>query len=206
MGRPRIAKSSFRCNCRARIVSRGGDAEETPCTITRRRALMTGSAGALAGLLPSARCFLRQRRRRPSPVRALTQAYNASGQQLFKRTVAAARQHRVLALFDRHRDGDGARRRARRDRAADGRGAAAPADAAARSTRPTRRCWRRSTATTERGRRRPVRRACSLTDKRCEEPWTASGGCHVSGAPRGRHVRRGADLCRRRRSFRSPMR
>ena len=46
----------------------------------------------------------------------LARGYNATGQQLFAQFSAGARQHRVLALFDRGGDVDGARRRARRHR------------------------------------------------------------------------------------------
>lgn len=54
--------------------------------ITRRRALMTGGAGALAALLPP----LPLRGQDADPVRTLTRAYNASGQRLFKELSAAA--------------------------------------------------------------------------------------------------------------------
>jgi serpin B len=48
--------------------------------ITRRRALMTGGAGALAALLPP----LPLRGQEADPVRTLTRAYNGCGQRLFK--------------------------------------------------------------------------------------------------------------------------
>jgi len=54
--------------------------------ITRRRVLMTGGAGALGALLPA----VALRGQEADPIRALTRAYNASGQQLFSDLGSAA--------------------------------------------------------------------------------------------------------------------
>ncbi len=58
--------------------------------ITRRRALMAGSAGVLAALLPLVAAPRPAAAQDASPLRTLTRAYNASGQQLFKDLAAAS--------------------------------------------------------------------------------------------------------------------
>ena len=57
--------------------------------VTRRAARSSPSAAALAGLLPPSRGLLAAAAQETSPARLLTQAYNASGQQLFKRLASA---------------------------------------------------------------------------------------------------------------------
>ncbi len=56
--------------------------------VTRRGALVAGAA-ALAGWLPPSRVLLAAAAQETSPARLLTQAYNASGQQLFKQLASA---------------------------------------------------------------------------------------------------------------------
>ena len=56
--------------------------------VTRRGAFIAGAA-ALAGLLPPSRGLFAAAAQETSPARLLTQAYNASGQQLFKQLASA---------------------------------------------------------------------------------------------------------------------
>ncbi len=123
----------------------------------------------------------RQARRRRSAGRAdvpaLTRAYNALRPGAVPGLRRRPRQYRVLALFDRHRHGDGAGRRARRDRARDGRRAPAQPRARRRSTTPMRRRSRSSTATTRATCRRPARRACGSPASAARRSPRRSGDC-----------------------------
>ena len=173
----RPAASRFRCNCRGKSGAARRRRGRVSMPITRRRAVPIVAAAWRR------RCR-RRRRRSAAPqvagqhdVRPLTRAYNASGQALFRRFRRRPRQYRVLPVFDRHRDGDGAGRRARRDRARDGRGA--PAQPRPRADQ-RRQCGGDRGAQRlrqERQRRRPVRPACGSRASAARPSPTATGNC-----------------------------
>jgi hypothetical protein len=146
--------------------------------ITRRRALMTGGAGALAALLPP----LPLRAQETDPVRTLTRAYNASGQQL-SGDRPRRRQFGVLALFDRYclamaLAGPAARPSGRCSKFLQH-----------RLTRPE--IDRANAQALAAQRLRPVRRHADLSagpqlaGKRCEKPWIEAEGCQFPARREG---------------------
>jgi len=151
--------------------------------ITRRRALMTGGAGAFAALLPP----LPLRGQETDPVRTLTRAYNASGQQLF-RDLSAAPGNLVFSPYSIGT--------AMAMALAGARGATERQMLQVLQHRLTRpeidRANAQALAALNAYDRSAATPACppglQLAGKRCEKPWTEAGGCHFP-------ARREGDTC-----------